>query len=85
MCHTTSAAAEEGTKAHEMAEELLNHGEYLGDCPEVMGKHVSAYVDYVRELVLSCNVSIARSLTYSPNSSNSSMLTSCTLMLSVNH
>jgi len=47
----SSAAADEGTKAHEMAEEILKHCRFRGEYPEGMFEYVYTYVDYVRKLI----------------------------------
>jgi len=53
--NTTSAAAEEGTKAHEMAERILTTGDkdFTGH-DYIMVTHVMQYVDYVRDLAYGC-------------------------------
>jgi hypothetical protein len=50
MPQKTSAFAEEGTKAHELAERLLNHAELHADDDPEMVAHVSIYTNHVLNL-----------------------------------
>ena len=45
--NTSSAAAEEGTRAHELAEELLSNGICSGEYTKDMLEYVTQYVSYV--------------------------------------
>jgi len=47
----SSAAAEEGTKAHRLAVELLKHGRCSGEYTKEMREYVTQYVSYVEVLV----------------------------------
>jgi len=49
--NTSGAAAEEGTRAHELAEELLKHGRCSGEYTKEMLEYVTQYVSYVNELI----------------------------------
>jgi hypothetical protein len=48
---TTNAAAEEGTRAHELAEILFNGGQIPKGTPDDMLGHIRGYVSYVKGLV----------------------------------
>lgn len=52
MPNQTSVFAEEGTKAHEIAEMILRNQKGWADAPVEMLEHIKVYVDYVNDLAL---------------------------------